>query len=95
MLDDRQSGLLRDLLDSARLIQTYLAGVSREEFFGDGEKQDAVLRRFEIIGEVASRLGPEAQALFPLDSQIRPFCGHGHFHLPAVEQAHDYGEVDL
>jgi uncharacterized protein with HEPN domain len=29
------------------------------------EKQDAVLRRFEIIGEAASRLAPETQALFP------------------------------
>jgi uncharacterized protein with HEPN domain len=53
MLDERQAGLLTDVLNSARLIRSYLAGVSRESFFGDAEKQDAVLRRFEIIGEAA------------------------------------------
>jgi uncharacterized protein with HEPN domain len=53
MLDERQAELLTDVLNSARLIRSYLAGVSRESFFGDAEKQDAVLRRFEIIGEAA------------------------------------------
>src|ERR1700684_2761050 len=88
MLDDRQSGLLRDMLDSANLIQGYMADITREAFFADTEKQDAVLRRFEIIGEAASRPSPEAQALFP--------------HLPFRSMrgmrniiAHDYGEVDL
>lgn len=65
MLDDRQSGLLRDVFDSACSIRTYLNGVDREAFLSDAEKQDAVLRRFEIIGEAASRLAPETQALFP------------------------------
>jgi uncharacterized protein with HEPN domain len=82
MLDDRQSGLLRDVLDSARLIESYLAGVSWEAFLADGEKQDAVLRRFEIVGEAASRLSPETQALFP----TVPFRNI---------IVHDYGEVDL
>jgi hypothetical protein len=65
MLDERQAGLLTDVLDSARSIRSYLAGVRRESFMGDAEKQDAVLRRFEIIGEAASRLAPESQAQFP------------------------------
>ena len=64
MLDERQAGLLTDVLDSARSIRTYLAGVRRESFMGDAEKQDAVLRRFEIIGEAASRLAPESQRSF-------------------------------
>lgn len=54
MLDDRQSGLLQDMLESARLIRTYLKGTDRSAFMADSEKQDAVLRRFEIIGEAAS-----------------------------------------
>ena len=65
MPDERQDGLLLDILESARSIRSYLAGVSRESFMANEEKQDAVLRRFEIIGEAASRLSQETQALFP------------------------------
>jgi uncharacterized protein with HEPN domain len=57
--------LLRDILDSALTIRLYLNEVSREAFMDGMEKQDAVLRRFEIIGEAASRLSPETQAIFP------------------------------
>jgi len=55
MCDDVQQALLRDMLDSSRAIERYLAGVSRASFLTDMEKQDAVLRRFEIIGEIAGR----------------------------------------
>lgn len=88
MPDDRQSGLLRDMLDSAILIRTYLAAVDRNAFLAGSEKQDAVLRRFEIIGEAASRLSPESQAMFP-DIPFRPMRGMRNI------IAHDYGEVDL
>ena len=88
MPDDRQSGLLRDMLDSALLIRTYLASVDRNAFMADSEKQDAVLRRFEIIGEAASRLAPEVQALFPA-IPFRAMRGMRNI------IAHDYGEVDL
>ena len=88
MLDDRQNGLLRDILDSATAIRRYLAGVSREKFFADQEKQDAVLRRLEIIGEAASRLAPETQGLFPT-VPFRSMRGMRNI------IAHDYGEVNL
>ena len=88
MLDERQAGLLTDVLNSARLIRSYLAGVSRESFFGDAEKQDAVLRRFEIIGEAASRPAPDTQAQFP-SLPFRAMRGMRNI------IAHDYGEVDL
>jgi uncharacterized protein with HEPN domain len=88
MLDDRQAGLLIDMRDSARSIRTYLAGVSHESFLADAEKQDAVLRRFEIIGEAASRLAPETQALFP-SLPFRSMRGMRNIIV------HDYGEVDL
>lgn len=57
---------MRDMLDPAVLIQSYLTDVDREKFFTDTKKQDAVLRRFEIIGEAASRISPETQARFPI-----------------------------
>ena len=88
MLDDRQSGLLRDVLDSARAIRAYLVNVSHDAFMAGAEKQDAVLRRFEIIGEAASRLAPETQAMFP-SLPFRSMRGMRNI------IAHDYGEVDL
>jgi len=88
MLDERQSGLLRDMLDSAALIQGYLRGVDRESFLADSEKQDAVLRRPEIIGEAASRLTPETQARFP---QIPFRAMRGMRNIIA----RDYGELDM
>jgi len=69
-------------------IRTYLNAVSREAFMLSMEKQDAVLRRFEIIGEAASRLSPETQALFP-DVPFRSMKGMRNI------IAHDYGDVDL
>ena len=88
MLDERQSGLLKDVLDSACLIHGYLAGIDRDAFFADVEKQDAVLRRLEIIGEAASRLSSDAQVLFP-SLPFRSMRGMRNIIV------HDYGEVDL
>jgi uncharacterized protein with HEPN domain len=88
MLDERQSGLLRDILDSAVQIRRYLEGIEHGAFFADIEKQDAVLRRLEIIGEAASRLAPETQALFP-SLPFRSMRGMRNI------VAHHYGEVDL
>lgn len=88
MPDERQTGLLRDILDSALTIRLYLHDVSHEAFMACMEKQDAVLRRFEIIGEAASRLSPETQALFP-NLPFRSMRGMRNI------ITHDYGDVDL
>ena len=88
MPDEKQEGLLLDILESARSIQSYLAGVNRASFMANQEKQDAVLRRFEVIGEAASRLSPETQALFPT-LPFRSMRGMRNI------IAHDYGNVDL
>jgi len=85
---DKQPGLLRDILDSAKAIQKYVTGVTRDQFMADTEKQDAVLRRLEIIGEAASRLSPETQALFP-NLPFRAMRGMRNIIV------HDYGDVDL
>ncbi len=88
MLSEKQHGLLRDILDSANIIRGYLAGVSEVEFMANSEKQDAVLRRFEIIGEASSCLAPETQALFPA-IPFRQMRGMRNI------IAHDYGDVDI
>lgn len=46
---------LRDVLDSVELIQAYTRGLSLEKFSADRAIQDAVERRFEIIGEALTR----------------------------------------
>ena len=45
MCDEKQTGLLRDILDSALTIRAYLKEVSREAFMTNFEKQDAVFLR--------------------------------------------------
>ena len=62
MPDERQLGLLRDILDSGLRISAYVSGTDEAGFVADSEKQDAVLRRLEIIGEAASRLSTETRA---------------------------------
>jgi uncharacterized protein with HEPN domain len=88
MADEKQDGLLRDMLDSGRQIRTYLGGLTHDGFLADNLVQDAVLRRFEIVGEVASRISPETQAHFP-SLPFRSMRGMRNI------IAHDYGEVDL
>jgi uncharacterized protein with HEPN domain len=88
MFGEKQTGLLRDILESARIIRGYVAGIEYNDFLANQEKQDAVLRRFEIIGEAASRLAPETQSGFP----NLPFRSmRGMRNIIAL----DYGDVDV
>jgi len=83
----RDNAYLRDVLDSARAIRRYLEGVSREQFESAAEKQDAVIRRFEIMGEAARRLSPEAQRALP-EIPWRLVTGLRNILI------HDYDDVD-
>jgi uncharacterized protein with HEPN domain len=88
MTNIKQLGLLRDILDSAVAIRTYIDGINESEFLSNQEKQDAVLRRFEIIGEATSRLAPDTRKNFstlPFDDMrgMRNII------------AHEYGNVDM
>lgn len=47
---------LQDILESIQQIEEYLNGVKEDEFYKNFEKQDAVLRRLEIIGEAVKHL---------------------------------------
>jgi len=48
-----------DIRDSIEAIKRYTAGVTKEDFFSSTEKQDAVYRRLEVIGEAANRLSDD------------------------------------
>ncbi len=56
---------LQDILESIEYIQQFLDGVSEDEFYENVEKQDAVLRRLEIIGEAVKHLPEEIRENHP------------------------------
>jgi len=84
----RDNAYLRDILDSARAIGSYLGGITREQFESNREKQDAVVRRFEIMGEAARRLSSEVQAAIP-EIPWRLITGMRNILI------HDYDDVDV
>jgi len=64
-MDADQVGRLRDILDAARLIGSYVAGADESAFRGDTQKQDAVIRRIEIIGEATLHLSDDTRQAIP------------------------------
>ncbi|MCX8091900.1 MAG: DUF86 domain-containing protein [Verrucomicrobiae bacterium] len=83
-----QLGRLPDILHAARLIASYVQGVSEETFLADTQKQDAVIRRIEIIGEATAHLTEVTRRAIP-DLPFRQMRGMRNI------VAHDYGNVDL
>ena len=55
-----------DIRDSIEAIKHYTAGLTKEDFFSSTEKQDAVYRRLEVIGEAANRLPDEFRKQYSL-----------------------------
>ncbi len=53
---ERDLQSLLDMVQSAQVIMAYVAGRSRDDFVADLQLQDAVIRRFLIIGEAARRI---------------------------------------
>lgn len=56
---DNNQIYLKHVLDSIDAIERYIKGISEEEFSRMEEKQDAVIRKLEIIGEAGSKLSEE------------------------------------
>src|SRR5262249_27225183 len=83
-----QLGRLRDILESARLIATYVRDVSEADFQSNSEKQDAVVRRIENIGEATAHLSEETRAAIP-ELPFRKMRGMRNI------VAHDYANVDV
>jgi len=84
----KDDAYLEDILEAAKAVQRFTAGVSLSEFKSNEEKYEAVNRKFEIIGEAARRLSPEARNTFPetpwkLITAMRNIL------------IHDYADVDL
>lgn len=56
---------LQDIVDSIEHIQNYLEETAEQDFYENVEKQDAVLRRLEIIGEAVKNLPLETRTNYP------------------------------
>ena len=56
---------LSDILESIDKIELYINGLTEHQFEKDSEKQDAVLRRVEIIGEAVKCISIELKNQHP------------------------------
>jgi uncharacterized protein with HEPN domain len=83
-----QLGRLRDILEAARLIGTYVKNTTETDFYSDKQKQDAVIRRIEIIGEAAAHVSAATRQAVP-ELAFRKMRGMRNI------VAHDYANVDL
>jgi uncharacterized protein with HEPN domain len=75
---------VQDAIDSLSKIQGYMEDVSEEQFMKDEKLQDAVIRRFEIVGEAVKnipRVMKQANKEVPWAkiSSFRDFMVHSYF----------------
>ena len=82
-----QLARLRDILQAARLILSYVQDTTEVAFCTDQLKQDAVVRRIEIIGEATLHLDDATKKALPHLS-FRQMRGMRNI------VAHDYGNVN-
>jgi uncharacterized protein with HEPN domain len=56
---------LKDILESIELIEQFVAGMELEDFKKDIKTSDAVIKRFENIGEATKNIPEELKAGYP------------------------------
>ncbi len=56
---------VRHILDAIVEIESYLHGVSLEEFLSNSEKRFATIKQLEIIGEACVRISPGVKVKYP------------------------------
>lgn len=96
--------LLREMLDSIARIQQYIQGATESQFRQNLEKQDAVIRRLEVLGEAATQLPVEWRTQHPgipwrIIADTRNRLIHGYFNVDVsiVWQtiSHDIGPLEI
>ena len=75
------------ILEAINAAKSFITGISKEMFDNDYEKQSAIIRQFEIIGEAASHLTPEFKKNHK-EIDWSKVVGMRH------KMIHDYFEVD-
>ncbi|HUG13182.1 MAG TPA: HepT-like ribonuclease domain-containing protein [Opitutaceae bacterium] len=83
-----QDAYLHDMLEAARLIRGYMAGVTFDEFWNNSEKRDAVALRSSVLGESAHKVDKPTEAALP-SIPFKSIRGMRN------RIAHDYGAVDF
>ncbi len=66
-MNEKNKWRLTHIIEAIEYIEEFIKDVKREQFFKDYEKQSAVIRQFEIIGEAANNLTAD---LIDKNSQI-------------------------
>jgi uncharacterized protein with HEPN domain len=79
---------LRDILNAARLIASYVQNTTEDQFTANTEKQDAIIRRLEVIGEATVHLSDATRLAIP-ELPFRKMRGMRNI------VAHDYANVNL
>ena len=79
---------LQDILDSIDLIECYTQNLTEPAFLSSQEKQDAVIRRLEVIGEATRNLPAEFTG-------AHPGIPWGRIVAMRNRLAHAYASVDL
>jgi uncharacterized protein with HEPN domain len=80
---------LQDILESVNIILSYTANKTEFEFLNDLMLQDAVIRRFEIIGEAATKISENTKNQNPnvpwlLMKEMRNKLIHEYFGVSAI-----------
>ena len=78
-----------DMLEAARRIEQYVAGLTAEQFASDPKTFDAVVRNLEVIGEAARRTPEDVRRTAPdipwLDiADMRNILAHEYFGVDAA-----------
>jgi len=80
---------LQDILDAVEIILTYIENKTEFEFVNDQMLQDAVIRRFEIIGEASTKISEDIkdknpQVQWRLMKGMRNKLIHEYFGVSAI-----------
>lgn len=59
MTSDKDKWRLNHIIEAIEYIGEFIVDVKKDQFFKDYEKQCAVIRQFEIIGEAANNLSSD------------------------------------
>jgi uncharacterized protein with HEPN domain len=65
MRDKNPKIFLEDILESIQRIEKYTEGKTLEEFLDAYEKQDAIIKRLEIIGEAVKNISADVKKKYP------------------------------
>jgi uncharacterized protein with HEPN domain len=85
--DERDAGLLWDMLEHAREVVTFVAGKSWEDYQRDVLLRRAVERSAQIVGEAARELSDHFRGAHP-EVPWRPIIAQRHILV------HEYGEIE-